>query len=130
MIPTVVSSSSIRARRSFAEATRSCRRIASAICASTRCTGSSAFIEPWKTSETWRQRTKFMPRSVRRSILIGSASPGGRRTIFPVCWSVPGSSFITDRAVVVFPQPDSPASPRASPGSSVRSTPSTIGFAP
>ena len=32
-------------------------------------------------------------------------------------------------AVVVLPQPDSPASPSASPGATVRSTPSTIGVA-
>ena len=35
--------------------------------------------------------------------------------IAPDCSSVAGSSFITESAVVVFPQPDSPASPSASP---------------
>ena len=34
-----------------------CRLIASANWSSTRCTGSSEFIAPWKTSEMWRQRT-------------------------------------------------------------------------
>ena len=41
------------------------------------CTGSSEFIAPWKTSETWRQRTSCIPRSVRRSMLIGSSPSGG-----------------------------------------------------
>ena len=70
-----------------------------------------------------------MPRSVRRSTLIGSARPGGRSVIRPLCSSEGGSSFISASAVVVLPQPDSPASPSASPGSSVMSTPSTIGAA-
>ena len=52
------SSSPIRSRTSPRARPRSCRRIASAIWASTRCTGSSEFIAPWKTSETWRQRTQ------------------------------------------------------------------------
>ena len=36
--------------------------------------------------------------------------------ISPDCSSPGGSSFITASAVVVLPQPDSPASPSASPG--------------
>ena len=56
-----------------------------------------------------------MPRSVRRPMLIGSATPGGRRVIRPDCSSVGGSSFIIASAVVVFPHPDSPARPSASP---------------
>ena len=56
-------------------------------------------------------------------MLIGSSSPGGRSVIFPDCSSVGGSSFISDSAVVVLPQPDSPASPSASPGSSVEVDP-------
>ena len=35
--------------------------------------------------------------------------------IVPDCSSVGGSSFISASAVVVLPQPDSPASPSASP---------------
>jgi hypothetical protein len=93
-------------------------------------TGSREFIAPWNTSETWRQRTTCMPASVRRSTLIGSSASGGRNVIVPAVVKVGGSSFISASAVVVFPQPDSPASPSASPASSVRSTPSTIGRPP
>ena len=60
-----------------------------------------------------------MPRSVRRSIRTGSSAPGGRSVIVPLGTSAGGSSFMIASAVVVLPQPDSPASPSASPGSTV-----------
>ena len=41
------------------------------------------------------------------------------------CPAVAGTSRISSRPSVDFPQPDSPTSPRVSPGSIVRSTPST-----
>ena len=69
-----------------------------------------------------------MPRSVRRSIFTGSSTPGGYSVIVPLGVSAGGSSFMIASAVVVLPQPDSPASPSASPGSIVRSTPATIGM--
>ena len=43
--------------------------------------------------------------------------------IVPLGSSAGGSSFMIASAVVVLPQPDSPASPSASPGSIERSTP-------
>ena len=68
-----------------------------------------------------------MPRSVRRSILTGSSTPGAFIVIVPLGVRAGGSSFMIASAVVVLPQPDSPASPSDSPGSIVRSTPATIG---
>ena len=89
-------------------------RIASAICLSIRMTGSSAFMAPWKTIEAVLQRTSRQPVGVRRCSSItprvefSVISPRVRRS--PL-----GSSPSSASAVVVLPQPDSPASPSASP---------------
>ena len=55
----------------------------------------------------------------------------------PYSWTLPptirafaGSSRISDSAVVVLPQPDSPAIPSASPDSSRNDTPSTARTVP
>ena len=63
-----------------------------------------------------RQRTSSIPRSVRRSMFTDSPPSGGFNVIVPPAFSAGGSSFMIASAVVVFPQPDSPASPTASPG--------------
>ena len=48
-------------------------------------------------------------------MLIVSSPSGGCSAIVPSCSSAGGSSRISDSAVVLLPQPDSPASPSASP---------------
>ena len=101
----------------------SCSSIASAIWRPTRMTGSSAFIAPWKTIDTVFQRMSRQPRSVRRwtcitpRVELTSIVPSARCRF---CGSRPSSAS----AVVVLPQPDSPASPSASPRRSWKLTPS------
>ncbi len=77
----------------------------------TRMTGLSTFIALWKTSETWRQRTR---RSSSRLIATRS-SP--RKRMRPPETSAGGLRICsTALASVLLPQPDSPARPRISPG--------------
>ena len=91
-----------------------------------RMTGSSAFIAPWKTIETVAQRRSRQPVGVRRCssmtprLELSVISPRMRRS--PL-----GRSPSSASAVVVLPQPDSPASPSASPRRNEKLTPSTIG---
>jgi hypothetical protein len=99
---------------------RSCARIASTNWSPTRITGLRAFIALWNTIETFRHRKRRMSSSLlptrsspRKTMLPPEIRPGGRRI------------RITAFAMVVLPQPDSPASPRISPSWTVRSTPST-----
>ena len=43
----------------------------------------------------------------------------------PVTWPTLGSSFMIDKPVVDFPQPDSPTRPTHSPSATLKDTPST-----
>ena len=101
----------------------SCSSIASAIWSETRSTGSSAFIAPWKTIDTVFQRMSRRPRSVRRwtcitpRVELTSIVPSARYRFW-------GSRPSSESAVVVLPQPDSPARPSASPRRSWKVTPS------
>ena len=73
---------------------------------------------------------KIMPTSLPRILHI-SFSPRGTRSrpsrlIFPpVTWPTLGRSFMIERPVVVFPQPDSPTTPTHSPWSTWKETSST-----
>ena len=110
---------------------RSCRWIASAICSSTRWTGSSEFIAPWKTSEMWRQRTSCMPVSVRRPMLIGSSTSGRAQRDRAASAEAPAAAASSAPArSSSCRSPTRRPAPSASPRSSVRSTPSTIGCSP
>ena len=100
--------------------------MASAIWSDTRMTGSSAFVAPWKTIDTVRQRRSRMPRSVRRWMCMIPREE--RRSISPVVRSQAArqQAHQRERAVVVLPQPDSPARPSASPRRSWNETSSTM----
>ena len=52
---------------------------------------------------------------------VAAVQPDGT----PGMWPTLGSSFMTDRPIVVLPQPDSPTSPRHSPVRTENDTPST-----
>ena len=86
----------------------------------TRWTGFSAFIAPWKTRLISRQRYRLSCRSLfcARSMPNSLTDP---LRILPFA----GRSWTSESAVVVLPQPDSPAMPRASPSSRRNETPST-----
>src|SRR3989454_5921078 len=99
--------------------------IASAICQLTRLTGLRAFIAPWKTMAMCFQR---ILRSS-DSLIVARSFPEYRMwpsTIRPFF----GSRRMIDSAVVVLPQPLSPASPRLSPFSSFHETSSTARTVP
>ena len=124
---TLVSSSATRALISFslnAFPAGGCSRIGSAICSPMRRTGLSACIAPWNTTDASAQRTA---RS-RPHFIVVTSSPSRRMS--PVIFAVRGSSRSTLIATVDFPEPDSPATPRVSPGLRVRSTPRTAGTSP
>ena len=91
-----------------------------------RITGSSAFMAPWNTIEAVFQRMSRQPVGVR---LCSSITPRLElsTTSPPICRRPLGSSPSSASAVVVLPQPDSPARPSASPRRSVKLAPSTIG---
>ena len=57
--------------------------------------------------------------------LVNRSSPSSRTFPPTVRPAGLGTNPIMDRAVMLLPQPDSPAIPRASPGSGVKLTPST-----
>src|SRR5437879_8168380 len=88
-------------------------------------TGFNEFIAPWKMIEMSFHRTRWIERSesFTRFLPSNRISP---RTIFPLY----GSSRMMERAVVVLPQPLSPARPRASPSPTSNDTPSTAWTVP
>ena len=83
-------------------------------------------MAPWKTIETVCQRISRQPLGVRRCRCI---TPRVEFSVIspPTRLRPLGSSPSSASAVVVLPQPDSPASPSASPRRSEKLTPSTIG---
>ena len=118
-IPT--SSRSSPARLAAAAFERSRRSIiGSAIWSPTRWTGLRAFIAPWKMIEISRQRYRWRAFSDRVCRSIPNS-----RTLPATTSALDGRSRRSESAVVVLPQPDSPAIPRASPSSSVKLTSST-----
>src|SRR2546422_4431676 len=88
-------------------------------------TGFNEFIAPWKMIEMSFHRTRWIERSesFTRFLPSNRTSP---RTIFPLY----GRSRMMERAVVVLPQPLSPARPRASPSPTSNDTPSTAWTVP
>nr|BFE87689.1 hypothetical protein GCM10020093_102900 [Planobispora longispora] len=101
-----------------------CTSSGSAICVPTRRTGFSACWAPWKTTEADAHRTA---RS-RPHVIASTSSPSSM--ISPVTRAVFGSSRSRASASVDFPDPDSPATPRASPSASSSETPRTAGTSP
>jgi hypothetical protein len=81
-------------------------------------------MAPWNTMAASVQRTA---RS-RPGRMVSTSSPSS--STLPEVRVPGGSSRRTAAAMVDLPQPDSPASPRVSPASRVRSTPRTAGTAP
>src|SRR3989454_4709068 len=124
LIPTSSRSSTTRPCASSKDML-SCSAIASAICQLTRLTGLRAFIAPWKTIAMCFQRILRSSDSliVARSFTEYRMWPS---TIRPSL----GSSRMIDSAVVVLPQPLSPASPTLSPFSSFHETSSTARTVP
>src|SRR2546425_4408449 len=98
--------------------TFSWRMMGSAICRPMFRTGFREFIAPWKMIETSFQRIRWIESSdsLTRFLPLNRISP---LTILPLY----GRSRMTASAVVVFPQPLSPASPRPSPSPSSNETP-------
>src|SRR5439155_1389100 len=99
--------------------------IGSAICCPMFRTGFREFIAPWKMIEISFHRIF----RILRSETLTRSRPRNRiepETIFPLY----GRRRINESAVVVFPQPLSPARPRASPSSRSKETPSTACTAP
>src|SRR5256885_2793111 len=88
-------------------------------------TGFNEFIAPWKMIEMSFHRTRWIERSesFTRFLPSNRISP---RTIFPLY----GRSRMMERAVVVLPQPLSPARPRASPSPTSNDTPWTARTVP
>ncbi len=119
LMPTRSKSSRVRTMACFSERP-SWSMIGSAICLPVSVTGFRAFIAPWKIIEISFQRTFCMPYSVRLARFLPSKriSP---ETILPFA----GRSLRIESAAVVLPQPDSPARPRLSPGSTQKLTFST-----
>ena len=102
-----------------------CACTASIICVSTRSTGFSVIIGSWKIiamsrPRSWRQRAGVAPRS---SSPLKRMLPSTMR---------PGSSSrpISEKPVMLLPEPDSPTRPRISPAARCRSTPSTARTTP
>src|SRR6516162_8424532 len=118
-MPTRPSTSTARACAVLASAPR-CRITVSAIWSPTVIVGFSEVIGSWKIIPTSLPRTWRMPSSFSEEISCPS------RTIFPPVMCPPGgSSCMIDSAVMVFPDPDSPTTPRHSPASTLRLTPSS-----
>ncbi len=114
-MPTCSSSSPAR-RRAWAPLATPCSSIGSTIWSPTRCTGLNAFIAPWKTIATSRQRCGATVRSPRSRTF----SPSSRTR--PAALAVGGSNPISARIVVVLPLPDSPTSPSRWPRSTENET--------
>src|SRR5439155_9065694 len=123
-MPTSSSSSAAR-RIATGSSTFSWRTIGSAICRPIRRTGFKEFIAPWKMIEMSFHRTlrTAVSEARVRSRPLKRIRP---RTIFPLY----GKRRIRARAVVVLPQPLSPARPSASPSSRSNETPSTAWTVP
>src|SRR5947208_2870789 len=123
-MPTSSRSSSAR-RIATGSSTFSWRTIGSAICRPIRRTGFKEFIAPWKMIEMSFHRTlrTAVSEARVRSRPLKRIRP---RTIFPLY----GKRRIRARAVVVLPQPLSPARPSASPSSRSNETPSTAWTVP
>ena len=118
-MPTSSSSSPARTsarRRSM----RSCARIASTNWSPTRMTGLSAFIALCNTIDTLRQRKRRSS-----SALFSSRFSPWKRMLPPVIRAGGRRICMTEFAIVLLPQPDSPARPTVSPSRIARSTPST-----
>ena len=75
---------------------------------------------------SWKIMPTSLPRIVPISLsAMGTMSRPSIRTEPAVMWPTFGRSFMIDRPVVVFPQPDSPTTPRHSPSSTWNETSST-----
>jgi hypothetical protein len=98
--------------------------IVSAIWFPMRCTGFSACIAPWNTTDIPDHRTA---RS-RPGFIAITSTPFNRTS--PVTVVFGGTSRRTAFTIVDLPHPDSPARPSTSPLSTVRSTPRTAGTGP
>jgi len=102
-----------------------CAIIASAICAPIDVTGLSAFMALWKTILTRLQRKR---RSVSGS--MARTSCPAKRTSPPAMRAGGLSKRVTALAMVLLPQPDSPARPSTSPLRISKETPSTARTGP
>src|SRR5439155_882206 len=118
-MPTSASSSTARSQASRRETGR-WSRTASAIWLPTVSTGLSDVIGSWKIMARPAPRTARMSRSgsVRRS-------RPSKETLPPTMRPGGGTRRMSERALTLFPQPDSPTSPRTRPASSANDTPST-----
>ena len=117
-MPTRRSSATASAAASLADTFR-WLRMTSAICAPTRVSGSRAVAGSWKTIEAVCPR---MPASSASPAPTTSCPP---TAACPVTRAFPGSSPIAAKAMVDFPEPDSPTSARVSPGATRSDTPRT-----
>ena len=122
-IPTRRISSIARSRRP-ARLRSVCWRSASVICSSTRSTGFRKVIGSWKIIEISPPRSARSGRSRRAST---SRPPYMTR---PDVSAWLGSRRISERSVALFPQPDSPTTPKISPRSRSKLTPSTASTVP
>src|SRR5438876_295323 len=123
-MPTSASSSTARSQASRRETGR-WSRTASAIWLPTVSTGLSDVIGSWKIMARPAPRTARMSRSgsVRRS-------RPSKETLPPTMRPGGGTRRMSERALTLFPQPDSPTSPRTRPASSANDTPSTARASP
>ena len=118
-MPTSSISSAARARASSFEIFR-CAFIMSTNWSPTRISGLSEFIALWKTIET------FCQRNCRTFSLLSFVRSSPRNRISPlVTCAGARSSCMIAFAIVLLPQPDSPASPTISPSPMLRLTWST-----
>ena len=93
----------------------------SAIWSPTRCTGLSACIAPWNTTEASAQRTA----RTRPQVIAFTSSPSSSTR--PPIFADLGSSRSTVPTSVLLPQPLSPAMPSDSPACTASDTPRTAG---
>ena len=104
---------------------RSCAVMASSIWRPTFVTGFSEVMGSWKIIAT------SLPRKSRISSSVIFVTSFPRNRILPeVILPGSGSNRRIDRAVMVLPQPDSPTTPRVSPASTWKVTPSTARTTP
>ena len=123
-IPTRLRISTARARASFF-GIFSCTRNGSHTC-------SPIFMVGFRlVSGSWKIMPTFVPRSLRTDAGGISVRSSPSRSIDPEDTRPPwGSRPISDRAVMVLPEPDSPTTPRVSPALTTRSTPDSARTTP
>src|SRR6516165_10261480 len=81
------------------------------------------FVGSREVSGSWKIMATSLPRMARNSASLSPTSSRPSSLIEPLTIFPPGgSSPMMDRPVIDFPHPDSPTSPRVSPGSMDRST--------